>query len=276
MTDYYTLGKVTMDAVKQQGRNEETFGKLARARIEKAAQDAGFDMTVSVEANRLVLRATDFSQLVAVGVELNGGFIVELSDPEIGHQIALEFGIGEGDAASGHAIRLIGIADYQTLHRLLERVAAMCRVVQGAGLKDFEEKTHPLPSATDAIRLAVQRVGQNVFRLSLLEYWGGRCAVSGLDVPELLRASHIKPWADCASDAERLDVFNGLLLAPHLDALFDGGWVTFLNSGQIRISDKLGPASRAQLGITGTEVIRGLSERHKSYLAWHREHCLRQ
>jgi len=265
-----------MDAVTQQGRNENTFGKLARARIEKAAQDAGFDMTAYVEANRLALRSTDFSQLVAVGAELNGDFVVELSDAEIGRRIALEFEIGEEDAASSYAIRLNGIADYQILHRLLERVAAMCRVVQGAGLKDFEEKTHPLPNATDAIRLAVQRVGQNVFRCSLLEYWGGRCAVSGLDVPELLRASHIKPWAECDSDAERLDVFNGLLLAPHLDALFDGGWVTFLISGQMHISDKLSPASRAQLGITGTEVIRGLSERHQNYLAWHREYCLRR
>ena len=50
--------------------------------------------------------------------------------------------------------------------------------------------------------------------------------MTGLDVPELLRASHIKPWADCGTDAERLDVFNGLLLAPHLDAAFDAGFIT--------------------------------------------------
>lgn len=260
----------------QHGSNEGTLGKLERARIEKAAQDAGFDLTVSVEGNKLILRATGFPQIVTVAVETTGGFGIELSDAVIGRQIASEFGIGQSEAASDFPIRLNGVTDYQILHRLLERIAAMCRVVQGDGLKSFEESTRSLPNATEAIRLAVQRVGQDVFRLSLLEYWGGRCAVSGLAVPELLRASHIKPWAECASDAERLDVFNGLLLAPHLDALFDGGWVTFLNSGHIHVSDKLSPVSLAQLGITGTEVIQGLSERHQNYLAWHREHCLRR
>jgi len=109
-----------------------------------------------------------------------------------------------------------------------------------------------------------------------MEYWGGRCAVSGLDIPALLRASHIKPWADCASDVERLDVFNGLLLAPHFDALFDGGWVTFSKSGQILISDELNSASRARFGISGAEVIPGLTDRHQAYLAWHLEHCFRK
>jgi hypothetical protein len=180
------------------------------------------------------------------------------------------------EATGPWATRLDGVPNYQTLHRTLERIAAVCRVVAGAGLRDFEEKSRKLPNTTEALRLAVQRVGQDIFRASLLEYWGERCAVSGLDVPELLRASHIKPWADCASDAERLDVFNGLLLAPHLDALFDGGWVTFLSSGQTRISDELDAASRARLGISGAEVIPGLTDRHQVYLAWHREHCFRQ
>ncbi|MBI5335336.1 MAG: HNH endonuclease [Burkholderiales bacterium] len=57
------------------------------------------------------------------------------------------------------------------------------------------------------------------------------CRLTGLDVPQLLRASHIKPWAACLSDDERLDAFNGL--TPHLDALFDGGWMTVEADGQI-------------------------------------------
>jgi putative restriction endonuclease len=54
-----------------------------------------------------------------------------------------------------------------------------------------------------------------------MEYWNGRCPLTGIDQPELLRASHIKAWAACESDRERLDVHNGLLLAAHLDAAFD-------------------------------------------------------
>jgi putative restriction endonuclease len=60
-----------------------------------------------------------------------------------------------------------------------------------------------------------------------MEYWGGRCPITGLEQPELLRASHIKPWADCATDAERLDVFNGLLLGAHIDAAFDSALISF-------------------------------------------------
>ena len=47
-------------------------------------------------------------------------------------------------------------------------------------------------------------------------------------MPELLRAFHIWSWALCDTDEQRLDVFNGLLLSPNLDALFDGGWLTFM------------------------------------------------
>ena len=57
-----------------------------------------------------------------------------------------------------------------------------------------------------------------------MEYWDSKCAVTGLAIPELLKASHIKPWKD-STDEERLDIFNGLLLAPHLDAAFDRGFI---------------------------------------------------
>lgn len=62
---------------------------------------------------------------------------------------------------------------------------------------------------------------------------------TGLDQPELLRASHMKPWADCSDDRERLDPFNGLLLAVHWDAAFDKGLVTFEEDGTARLSEKL-------------------------------------
>lgn len=254
----------------------ESVGPLERARLEKAAQDAGFDLSVSPEGNWLIFRSTAFPQALGLSARPDEGYRVGLSDTVIGRQVASEFRMDVVEATAPWATRLDGVPDYQTLHQLLERIAAMWRVVAGSGLRNFEEEGSKLQNTTEAIRLAVQRVGQDIFRASLLEYWGGRCAVSGLDVPELLRASHIKPWADCASDAERLDVFNGLLLAPHLDALFDGGWVTFLNSGQMRISEELDGPSRARLGIVGAEVIPGLAVQHRAYLAWHREHCFRQ
>ena len=65
--------------------------------------------------------------------------------------------------------------------------------------------------------------------------------ITGLGAPELLRASHIKPRADCDTDAERLDVFNGLLLAPHLDAVFDSGFITIAEDGTVLLSNALPP-----------------------------------
>ena len=49
---------------------------------------------------------------------------------------------------------------------------------------------------TEAERLVVQRIGQNIFRAALMDYWGGRCPITGITDPELLRASHIVPWAE--------------------------------------------------------------------------------
>jgi predicted restriction endonuclease len=118
-------------------------------------------------------------------------------------------------------------------------------------------------------------VGQNVFRQGLLDLWEGRCAVSGLAVPELLRASHIKPWADCESDAERLDVFNGLLLAPHLDAAFDCGFVTVADDGVVVVSGTLDGEARRVLGLNEPLRVCRLAAGHRSYLPWHRERVFR-
>ena len=113
----------------------------------------------------------------------------------------------------------------------------------------FEAQTRNLPRATEAERLVIQRVGQDVFRDALMTYWNGRCAVTGVAQPRLLRASHIKPWAMCETDGERLDVYNGLLLAAHLDAAFDAGLISFSDKGAILFSSKFTQDDRDALVI---------------------------
>jgi predicted restriction endonuclease len=108
-----------------------------------------------------------------------------------------------------------------------------------------------------------------------MEYWEGRCAITGLAVPELLRASHIKPWAACETDAERLDVFNGLLLAPNLDAAFDRGLLTFSDAGAPVVSAKLGDSDRAALGLSEALQPLPLAAGHQRYLLWHRSKVFR-
>jgi putative restriction endonuclease len=132
------------------------------------------------------------------------------------------------------------------------------------------EQLHRFRRATEAERLVIQRVGQDVFRDALLTYWDGRCAVTGIANPRLLRASHIKPWSRCETDAERLDVYNGLLLAAHLDAAFDAGLISFSDEGAILFSSKFAQDDRDALGIHDRLALRSVGSRHLESLSWHR------
>ena len=123
-------------------------------------------------------------------------------------------------------------------------------------------------------RLVRVRRVQTLFRQSVLISYDGRCAVTGLAVTELLRASHIKPWASCASDAERLDVFNGLLLAPNLDAAFDRGFISIADNGDVLVSERLTADARRVLVLDLPLRVRQVAEGHRAYLRFHRERVL--
>lgn len=86
----------------------------------------------------------------------------------------------------------------------------------------------------------------------------------------MLRASHIKPWKYC-NDAERLDLYNGLLLTPNYDALFEKGFISFDDDGKIILSSKLDHNERILYGITSTLLI-SIEHGHKQYLEFHRTH----
>lgn len=167
------------------------------------------------------------------------------------------------------------VADRPTLQRALRRAWQLSRTLPNELLHAFERRTHALPKSTEAQRLVVQRVGQDLFRSGLMEYWDGRCAVTGLDVRELLRASHIKPWADCATDAERLDVFNGFLLEARFDAVFDQGLVTVDDEGRLVVAVELGVDARQLLGLDVERRVRRFEAHHRAYLAWHRARVFR-
>jgi hypothetical protein len=80
------------------------------------------------------------------------------------------------------------------------------------------------------------RRGQGNFRDQLMARWDNSCAVTGCNQPQVLRASHIKPWKKC-SNAERLNPYNGLLLSANLDALFDRGLVSFETELWAKVGD---------------------------------------
>jgi hypothetical protein len=173
------------------------------------------------------------------------------------------------------AVPVVEVSDLPSLHTAL---AAAFRATQGIdvppSVEAFETAIRGLPRYTEAEYLVVQRVGQGLFREALLRRWHGRCAITGVDVSELLRASHIKPWAHCVSDAERLDPDNGLLLVANWDAAFDNGLVTFTDAGTVVWSARFPVLARERLGmIAGSLPIGGAAMRR--YLEWHRKHVFK-
>ena len=111
------------------------------------------------------------------------------------------------------------------------------------------------------------RLGQGKFRAGLMSYWNG-CAVTGYPTLGLLVASHIKPWKD-AGPVERLNHFNGLLLLPNLDKVFDRQLISFDAEGRILVSTHL--EDPARLGIHEEMRVERLTAKHQNYLAFHRE-----
>ena len=127
---------------------------------------------------------------------------------------------------------------YRRLACYVRRIFELSRSLPTAPLDALKRKSVPF-QWYEPDRLVIQRIGQDIFRDTLMDLWLKRCAVTGLDQPELLRASHMKPWADCLNNAERLNPYNGLLLAAHWDAAFDRGLVTFEDDGRSRLSEML-------------------------------------
>lgn len=126
-------------------------------------------------------------------------------------------------------------------------------------------------TTTERNALVQARVGQGKFRSLLKEYWGG-CSVSGCEMYPVLIASHIKPWCDC-DNVQRLDPFNGLLLIPNFDKLFDKGYVSFSNNGKIICSNFLSVEDKNILGISSNLHLSKIDQRHFDYLKYHRENC---
>lgn len=128
---------------------------------------------------------------------------------------------------------------------------------------------------TERQAIILSRVGQGIFRKKLVEYWKG-CAVTGACCISLLRASHIKPWRE-STNVERLDVFNGLLLSPNIDAAFDAGYITFDKNGRILLADQMHGSPAFELHINARMKINPklIREEHRAYLEYHRSEVFR-
>lgn len=124
---------------------------------------------------------------------------------------------------------------------------------------------------TEKDSIVKSRIGQGIFRKGLIEYWHG-CAISQCPLTWMLIASHIKPWRD-ADNQERLDPYNGLLLLPNYDKIFDLGYISFNSKGKIMYSRLLDKFDRETIGLTNNLHLVKLEEQHLKYLKYHNDNC---
>lgn len=239
------------------------------------ATDAGFDRELSPDGDWLRFAAA--GNLTSIWVAGDGHTHLVAAGPasvtaEVGTLYLVERATSPPPPGAAAAWTCVGDAALDTLCR---RLAVLGHVLPDQPLQRFEaEVAQVLASetgerSTERVAEVRQRVGQQHFRDALMKYWNGRCAITGVRVPALLRASHAKPWKD-ANDSERLDVHNGLLLTAHLDAAFDAGLITLMADGTCRVSSQLDATARRVLALEGGAPRVALSVAHEPFLAWHR------
>lgn len=245
---------------------------LQRALVEKVGHDHGFEHVVASGPQGVTLASARHAALALASSLPGGGFLLYFqgATPALLPEMRRSFESlqeAEGFAASGEA----------ELAAMFDRSSSLAKALPSQAAQDFEATVSgelaQLPSGlggTEVERLVRQRIGQQKFREAMLDYWGGACAVTSVALPEVLRASHAKPWAECESDAERLDVFNGFLLVANLDALFDRFLISFDDAGRLLASQSLPVDVQTRLGLHSGMALRWLSGEHRVYLAWHR------
>ena len=246
---------------------ENPPGFVVRTEAQKAAFDNGFRLEHGIESGWLRYGSTTARGKISIaGAGTNGPWLLSLGHPDI----AAEIGLAACCENVGPGAATFVFDTLNQLYLALDRAYRLGVSLPDAPLRHFCAETQGMPRSTEAEHLAVQRIGQDLFRQALLEYWNGRCPLTGITDAALLKASHIVPWAECETDSQRLDVHNGLLLSALWDAAFDAGLVSFADDGAVLASPSLTPAGATALGLQAPKSLAGLTDAHRANLARHR------
>ena len=167
-------------------------------------------------------------------------------------------------------IELIG-EDYQSSVAAIELSSTEEEIDDGVIVEAIEGRTD-LDSTTKE-QLVQSRRGQGLFKANL-RLNEMQCRVTGVTELNHLRASHIKPWRDC-TDEEKLNGCNGLLLAPHIDHLFDQGYISFTDNGDLLVSTKLSLNTIEAWGINIEKNVGVFNEKQVEFLDYHRKHIFK-
>lgn len=252
------------------------MNQLQKAIIEKTGHDFGFEYLVSETDTAVILGSARHGIHTAISLvdgiykigylNAKANFITELNR---------DFGNKSNDQFNAQGESQLAL--------LLQRASQLANSLPNQAIDNYETELKtalalipPSAKGTEVERIVRQRIGQDAYRKAMLNYWGNACAVTGLQMPEVLKASHAKPWAECETDAERLDVYNGLLLTANLDALFDRFLISFDEAGRIIISKVISDSQKALLNIHEGMQLRWISQEHESYLKTHRQQLLQE
>ena len=132
----------------------------------------------------------------------------------------------------------------------------------------------------DQLSIAKRRKGQDYFRRMILYNYGGRCALTGINVPQLLLASHIIPWADKSHQNDRLNPCNGICLSALYDKAFDKGFITISpDDYTIQLSSALREYETQEYfdkqfwSFSGKQIAMPIDYKpNRDFLAYHRDH----
>ena len=213
--------------------------------LEKTALDNGFSLLQQSSGEWLIWKAHAVPVRICM-TAMTTGYAIGSDKKDIMDSLGREVVALPGTPMGFSVLHVSSPSD---LHDLAGAIWRRARSLPDEPLRLYHERLSETPDATEVERMRKERIGQDVFREALMLYWDRRCAVTGISEELLLRASHIVPWAECETDAERLNVRNGLLLAAHLDAAFDAYLVSFDTKGRVLFSPRLKEIDIAMLGL---------------------------
>ncbi len=121
---------------------------------------------------------------------------------------------------------------------------------------------------TQRLQLAKARIGQGLFRKRVILI-DSACRVTGVTDMRVLVASHIKPWRS-SNNAERINGYNGILLSPHVDALFDDHLITFEDNGRMHVHESLSRDVLDRWGIDPSRFVERFRPEQATFLEHHR------
>lgn len=242
-----------------------TLSHLLADRLDEAANEHGYRIPKGEAAGwRFYGSATAPREIALGAASFDGPFFLSIEHQGVAKDVRFP---EAAPPARGHAAAYV-LVTRDEFYGAVKEVYRKSISLPTHPLELFRKETETLGD-TEAERRQRVRIGQNIFRDSLLDYWNGACPMTGITNPELLRASHIIPWAKCESDDERLNVYNGLLLSSLWDAAFDAGLLTFADDGEPIVSRRASEAAKRAL-ISSPAPPLPLHSEHRERLAWHR------